>query len=717
MATKGVYFNGKQLTIPNVYAAIDSSTTTSKTAASSAKVIALIGECEGGEPEAIHFFSEPSVAKNVLKAGNLLKAAQKAWNPVSKTKEGVELGGADIIACIRSNRATKANTVVPQSSDTSSSIGSIAYSISPTSTHPIAVLNTDDSEYIGTKNETIRIEVLNVTKTDDEHKCTVAWKYMSENAFHDQIELNIKDGDIKWGCTYEALQKVTGVSVHLGSPDVTGDDLNDVSVNTGDYVLIPCICATSKTDSKYVVSAKDWGKSGNAISHSQSDGTISGTKKFTVYDSATDVYETYNNLGLAFSIQYTGSEQYAAISVISNGEGKAIKLQTYIGTDKDNCVVDLDMDLSTKSYKNIKALVTAISAYDNYNVSLSEYVNTNLLVTDLDFCDRQSITETKKMTAYVMDLQNKLDRGSKFCEITDINREVITMGNYPLTQLSGGSEGTSPSSWEKYFKMLGRYPVYYITPLTDDMSIIAECLSHCNEMTETFGRERRMVCGGGNRLSVADAKDAAKKINASRAQYVYPGFYDLNDEGELELYPAYILAAQHAGRAAFLPDGEAATHDVYRMAACEYEIDPTDTKELIGAGVVTFNLVMADDVYSSSSIIMVQDLTTNTDSENPLDTERAVGAIADGINKDIRNSIEYVATGKKGGLGLVTSIKTKTIGVLEKKLKKEEVIVAYKDVSVIRSNGVTTVEYSVATTTPNNFTLIQGHMYDEDIAV
>lgn len=46
-----VYFNGEILTIPGAYSTIDTSAMATKGNAADAKVIALLGECDGGEPE------------------------------------------------------------------------------------------------------------------------------------------------------------------------------------------------------------------------------------------------------------------------------------------------------------------------------------------------------------------------------------------------------------------------------------------------------------------------------------------------------------------------------------------------------------------------------------------------------------------------------------------------------------------------------------------
>ena len=107
-----VYFNGEQITLPGAYSAIDTSGMITKASDETTKTIAFVGECTGGQPETVMFFTSPISAAKTLKSGDLLKACEKAWDPVSKTKYGVTLGGANLIACIRTNRATQSKYIV-----------------------------------------------------------------------------------------------------------------------------------------------------------------------------------------------------------------------------------------------------------------------------------------------------------------------------------------------------------------------------------------------------------------------------------------------------------------------------------------------------------------------------------------------------------------------------------------------------------------------------
>jgi hypothetical protein len=689
--TKGVYFNGKLLTIPGAYSSVESSMTSTK-AGNNAKMIAILGECTGGEPETVQFFTEPSVANKVLKSGELLKAMQKAWNPVSKTKEGVSLGGANIIAAIRTNKATKGESIVNQSQQVDATIGSVVKSVSGATTGKV----TAGGEFTGESNKTIKI-VITSSGTNALADCTYNWCLANEDVYKLSSDAKL---------TTEAITLIDGVTATFSAGNYT----------LGDVFFIPCTAAVTTGEFVFKIQSKDWGADASNIQHKISDGTLAGTKKLTLYNSKTDAYEIYDNLGKIFSIKYTGSQKYAAISIISDGAGNAIKLQTYIGADKDTAIVDLDLDLSTKSFKNVVSLVHVLSGYENYVVSSYNSFNPELSVNDLDFMDRVDIKTETEITAVLPDMKKSVALQSQLCEITIINREIDNFDNYDFTTLIGGSEGRSPLSWASFFDMLSRYNITYITPLTDDLSIIAECQEHVNHMSENMGKERRIICGSGNRLTVDTAIINAKRLSSDRCQYVYPGMYDLNDSGELELYPAYILAAQHAGRAAFLTDGEAATHDHYRMSAIETELEPDEITKLLNAGVVTFELVISGEAYETSSVRMVQDLTTYTSDTNPLYCERAIGIVADTLNKDLRNDLDDLLVGKRTTTAALTTARNRVISILQKR-KKDEIIVAYKDVNVYKENDAVWVEYAVAPAEPTNFVLIKSHFYSEGLAV
>lgn len=585
--SQSVYFNGELITIPGAYSTVDTSLMATKGDNAGAKIIAFIGECTGGEPEAVQFFTEPTTARKVLKSGDLLKACEKAWNPVSKTKSGVSLGGANAIACIRANKATKS-----------------AYSM-----------------------------------------------FKQEGDDNPQLKFMSTD----WG------------------------------ENTAHQI-----------------------KMGN--------GTLAGTKKVVIYDQSAGVYETIDNVGNVFTINYKGDQPYSELNIYLD-VNKAMYLQTKIGADAASAVEDIKIKLDTTTFKSMKALILQLQSYENYVVSAANNYNVRLSVTDLDFVEQANITFTPgqdayRVTAVYADLKAKLKVNSQLVELVEFDKSKGEIANFDYVTLTGGSKGISPASWVKYFDKLSNFDIAYIVPLTDDISIHAELASHITTLSGNLGKERRGIIGGKNGETVADTLARARDLASDRIQVVHGGFYDYNSSNELELYAPYILAAAHAGRVAYLEDGESATHDVYRMSAPEYKLERNEIEQLLAGGCLAFEFVLGKNSTSQSYVRLVQDLTTDTTSGDTVHSERATGALADAINKEIREELDELLTGKRTSVSDLTSAKNKVISVLDDRRRKGHII-DYKDVYLTKTGTVTTVDYSVAPAEPNNFTLITAHYYSE----
>ena len=592
-----VYFNGSVLTVPGAYSAIDVSMLQVKNNGDGNKVIAFIGECAGGEPQTVQFFNEPTVARKVLKSGNLLKACEKAWNPVSASKEGVAIGGANIIAVIRSNAATKSSMTLTNS--------------------------TPDTKF----------------------------------------------------------------------PD----------------------------DKQMIFQSKDWGKN-TAHQIKIQDGTLPNTKKITIYDQVNDLYEHQDNIGRMFAIGYIGAKSYAELNIYKGSDG-IMYLQTKVGTSAADAVEDIKIALDPIKYKSMRALIADLQSYENYKVVAAPRYNLRLKVNDLDLQNAANIKSpdtnaSYNVTAVFADMSSYLSVNSRLVEVKSFNK-FMNDGKLPNTEgfgfLVGGKEGESPASWVKFFDMLSNFDISYIVPLTGDISIHAELMEHVNVLSGSMGKERRGIVGGNIGESVQESVLRSRDINHHRMQVVHGGFYDVGANNELELYPPYILAAQHAGRCAFLEDGEPATHDVYRMSAPEYQLEANEITQLIHSGVLAFEFVLGQSGVSRSYVRLVQDITTDLVNEDVVHAERATGQLADSINKEIRKGLDSLLTGKRTSLTDVTSARNRVISILQER-QRNGYIIDYKDVYVSKSGTVTTVDYSVAAAEPNNFTLITAHYYSETLS-
>jgi hypothetical protein len=272
MANRSATFNGKTFTNPGVYSALESSMTYSKQSNGS-KILALIGESTGGEPNMVHFFSNPAEAKRVLKSGTLLTACNKAWNPVSRTKEGLELGGADIIACIRANKATKAQKIIHPSQSKEAEVGDIIENVSDETTGTITVTG----EYTGDAIATYIIEVVDGGDIVADAENTVKFNYYTAS---DEKPIG-KELTAK-----ETALVDTGLTVSF----------TEGTYVSGDTFMIPVYPAISEETESYAFVSKDYGTDNNKIQVKVEDATLKGAKKITVFDGKSDTYEVFDKM-------------------------------------------------------------------------------------------------------------------------------------------------------------------------------------------------------------------------------------------------------------------------------------------------------------------------------------------------------------------------------------------------------------------------------------
>lgn len=685
---KGENFHGVHYRTPGTYSYVESQMR--QNMANGAKRIAIIGECTGGLPGEINFIDGPDVAKQVLKGGELLDAVLMAYDPVVETKVGVELGGADMIFAIRSNKATKALTNIYQEKTVEAKIGEVVKTVHPTTTSTVTASGT----YTGEDNKTFVIEITS-DGTKDLSNATYSYSLAKDGVI---IEENLPLSETKYATNKELSD---GVTVSF----------TDGKLTKGDKFIIPVTAKVTEEEFVYTIESKDYGKANNFISHKLEDGTIAGTKKLSIYDTKNDYVETFDNIGAGFDIAYTGDASYATMTITANGAGDSIKLQTYIGESEETAIVDLDIELDKGEYKSVRQLALNLAAYENYNLVIYDEISYDLTVSDLDFADKVNIKESYPVRAVLRDIKKTCNYQSDLVEVNIINREVSNYSNYEFTSLTGGSEGLTPNSFINYLDKLGQYDIDYIVPLTDDLETIAECREHVINMSERHSKERRLVCGIGTTLSVNQLLQNVKKLAHSRVQYVASGFYDLNGK----LHKAYIAAAAHAGRAAFL-NVESATHDVYKMLKPAKTFSEIERNKLIDNGVLFFDELISDIDHKRLYSRLCWDYTTFTDFKDPYYVERSTGAIGDDISKTIRRELDVMLTGKLTPVAVLESAKNRILSILKDYLKRG-IILAYGEVSIKKKYDRTDIRVEIAPTQVNNFTFIDLVFVNKDLEV
>ena len=532
---KGIYFNGNYIVKPGAYATIDGDGMMTLTAADQ-KIIALIGESAGGTPNEILWFDDPNVAKRVLKGGDLLKACEKAWAPVRK--DGKIGEGAHIIGVIRANKATKSYL---EMGDGVSVLSLISAPVARAENAGDGIFSVVGS-YSGDTDKTVEVYI-DSQGTQQLQDTTFCWRYAGETAWRakkvpaqdngnpvalvDEIKLLFADGSYVYNDIYtfdlqaEKTQRIAAV------------------IESKDYGFL-----TKHTQVKY------------------SPGSIDATMKLTVYNSDDEKYEVFDNIGAALFITYKGIQKYAGVEVKQNksntGKGIAEKFTILLGETEADAVEYIAVNLADDRFKRIKALADYISSFDDFQCTLSDSVAANITTADLDDMKIDISEGAGVLLAYWADIDKRVNAQSQYINITKQDPKADAPSFFDFTALSGGDDGITPASWIKFFDMFGPHPITYLVPLTGDESIHAEAREHVTHMSNALGRERFLMVGGWTGEPYTKAIERATGHNCERVQVLTPGFYD-NDKNGLTLYPAYLTAAMHAGRAAFLPDGDSAT--------------------------------------------------------------------------------------------------------------------------------------------------------------
>lgn len=109
MATKGIVFGGRTITVPGAYGFGDASDLVD-ISIGALNVVMIAGEAEGGQPNTPLIFGVGSQdrALKMIRGGNLAEAMHAAWNPSPDST----IKGADVIIAVRVNPATRAGTIL-----------------------------------------------------------------------------------------------------------------------------------------------------------------------------------------------------------------------------------------------------------------------------------------------------------------------------------------------------------------------------------------------------------------------------------------------------------------------------------------------------------------------------------------------------------------------------------------------------------------------------
>lgn len=436
----------------------------------------------------------------------------------------------------------------------------------------------------------------------------------------------------------------------------------------------------------------------NQIQYKVEAGSISGLRVTT--KRGNDYYTKDNIERRAFSVQYTGAETSATISVT----GTTVVLAAPAGTT----VATLDLT----QYASIINLVDRINVVPGFEASVLDSSYNSPALNGLDFVTAQDV----KTAAFTVkgDLQAVVDYlngpTQDFVRATRVNGAGKPPAAADWKFMTGGTDGlTTFDDWAAAFEVLQTVDVQWVTPVSGDPGIHALADTHAAYMSDVALRERRVICGTVLNTTDLQAIDAAKSLNSKRTSLVHIGHYNYDAVGKLVLYPAYMTAALISGAFSGVNPGTPLTNKAIKVRGLERNLrNPTDTDVLINGGV--FCVEKTDDAYK-----VVKSISTWLNDRNYAKVEQSTGWALDFTARRVREALDVLRGSKGGPIALQRAISI-TESALRELAKAEPqgpgVLVgdaqspAYRNISASLEGDVLRVQFECSPAIPVNYVLV-----------
>jgi hypothetical protein len=449
------------------------------------------------------------------------------------------------------------------------------------------------------------------------------------------------------------------------------------------------------------LASTDYGLYTNQISIQIESGTTRGKRLTTRLGND---YASQDNVGRdAFTVQYSGG----AVTAVMTVTNATVTLEAPSGSS----VATIDLAV----YDTVQKLVDRINAVASFSATVVSGSANTAALNGLDGVVAQDV-KTAIYTAKA-DLQACIDwfngRGEGYVTATRPAAANAPPANIGVTYLSAGSDGNVTSSdWSDCFSVLQTVDVQWLVPLSPDAAIHAMADAHAQFMSGAGKMERRAFVGGPVGVARDDAIAAAKLLNSDREAYVWPGYYDFDAAGALNLYPPYMLAAVIGGAFAGINPGEPLTNKSLALYGMEVAIrDPGDTNLLINGGVLAVR-------ETPRGFKVVKSVTTWLNDSKYNRVEVSTGAATDYTARAVRVALDQFVGQKANPLNLERA-RSVTESALRELARPEPTGLgilagdadhpAYRNITASIAGDVLRVEFECSPVVPLNYVLVTIH--------
>lgn len=419
----------------------------------------------------------------------------------------------------------------------------------------------------------------------------------------------------------------------------TGGPATVIAVRVNPAIQSSLTLTDSNTFPVISLVSTDYGLFTNQVKIKIESGSTSGKKVTTQFGD--DYYSKDNIARNAFSIQYTGAQSTAAMTV----DNTTVTLQAPTG----NVVATIDLN----AYPTVQQLVDRINAVTDFTSNVLDGSGATASLNGLDSVTLQDVktapyTATANLQA-IVDWINSTSEG--FVTATRAVSAGLVPANIPFTYLTGGSDGVvTNTEWSDAYATLQTVDVQLVTPISSDPAIHAMNDTHCAFMSNVARMERRGIVGTASGTTDAAAITAAKALNSDRTALCHIGFYDYDASGKLTLYPPYILAAMIAGAFSGVNPGTPLTNKTLKVRGLERDLrNPTDTDVLIPGGVLCVE-------NTTNGYKVVKSISTWLVNANYNRVEMSVGIAIDFAVRNIRNALDALRGEKATPINLARAV-------------------------------------------------------------
>jgi len=457
------------------------------------------------------------------------------------------------------------------------------------------------------------------------------------------------------------------------------------------------------------VHANLYGSNGQKIYLAIAAGTLPGTVSRTVTIKNSNIVGANNTVTASniisdvFTISYAGSATVATVQTVLLVD--VPHLQVTVGTQQTN--------LSFAVYSSVGGLLEALNQIDGVTAVVK---NAILLTKATDRLD--AITTAASLTASGgVTVRSLLD-----AVITAINTlspwlsasrttAAVLVKEPAVLALKALTYSTSSSAnldqWQMAFDALKNVPCHWLTCLSDLDNVHQMLSAHVNYMSDVAFQERRGIVGIPSGSANDDALAKAEALNNPRVSLVHQGFYDLNSDNLMAMYPPMVLAALLAGMMCGVTAGTPLTNKTVAVSDMASRLrNPEDTDVLLPGGV----LCCWRDYQGNVRVL--QSVSTSQNADNFNQHEMSTGVASDYVARALREAVALLLGAKNtpylpAQLKAVVASRLKQLAIPEP--LGEGVIVgdntspAWRGLTVTQALDSNRISVQVSPVIPNNY--------------